>query len=253
MEYNIDEFLSKLEELKEWGTLNGGFVTTENIQEIFPGLDDNQNKLITEYLEKNRIGFNEPVDAGEFLSESDNGYLSLYLEELEELEVTDDAKRRVYIMGAINGQSDACENLINAYLKNVVDVAKLYAGQGATLQDLIGEGNVALAQTVALLGCVDEPEEADGLIMRRVMDAMEDYLNLENESSKKEEKALALVIQVTDKAKEMYEDLYRKVTVEELSEASGISKKKILEAIRITDKCLEYIEKPEEDNESNND
>lgn len=245
----MEEFLLKIEALKEWGTLNGGYVTDDNINETFPGLDENQKKMIADYLEKYKIGINEPIDAAEFLSLKDNSYLSLYLEELEDLEIIDNDKRRVYIIGAMNDDKEASENLINAYLKNVVDIAKLYAGQGATLEDLIGEGNLALTIAVNLVGCVDEPEEADGFIMRKIMDAMEDFLNIENENAKSDEKALALVIKVTDKAKEMYEDLYRKVTVEELSKESGISQKKILEAIRITDKCLDYIEKPEENNE----
>lgn len=247
---DIENFIIKLDALKELAYYNGGFVTKDNINEAFPSLDDNQGKMIEEYLEKNKIGVGAPVNADEFLTTEDHGYLSLYLDELSELDDISDSVKRTYIMGAINNETIAKDNLINAYLKDVVDIAKLYAGQGVTLEDLIGEGNVALAIAVNMLGCVDTIEDAEALISKNIMNAMEEFVGIEAESSKTDEKALALVIKVTDKAKEMYEDLYRKVTAEELANESGISKKKILEAIRITDKCLEYIEKPEEtDNE----
>lgn len=245
--YNIDvnEFTKRLDSLKDMAAFNGGYVTKEDIEEAFPGLNDNQNNLIIEYLEKNRIGIGEAIDSDEFLTENDTGYLNLYLEELKELPEISESLKRVYTMGAINNEVEAKNQLINLYLSNVVDIAKLYAGQGVSLQDLIGEGNVALAIAVNMLECVDNQEDAEALIIKHIMSAMEETVGIENDNVQKDAKALELVIKVTDKAKEMYEELYRKVTVEELANESNISKKKILEAIRITDKCLEYIEKPE--------
>ena len=48
------------------------------------------------------------------------------------------------------GEAGAVQLLTQMYLREVADVARLYAGQGVPLEDLIGEGNVALA---AAAGC----------------------------------------------------------------------------------------------------
>lgn len=236
------DFLQQLAELKDLGTLQGGFVTEEQIEETFPDFTDEQKSLLNDYLKKNHIGIGQPVDEGEYLSEEENGYLKFYLEELEELEDVSDDLRRVLVMNTLQGDQNAKKRLLESYLKNVVDIAKLYTGQGALVSDLIGEGNVALAIAIDMLDCIETPEDADPLIVKAIMNAMEEYVGSESEESKKEGKALETVVKVTEKAKEMTEELLRKVTVEELSKESGISEKRILEAIRISKDCLDYIE-----------
>lgn len=248
---NIDtnEFISKISELKEFASFNGGFVLMENIAEFFPGLDENQTNFIVEYLKNNHIGIDKPIDVDLYMSDDDSKYLKYYLEDLEELEDFDDSKKRVLIMGALNNEELAKEKLIQSYLKDIVDLAKLYSGQGVPIGDIISEGNVALAIAVNMLACVETIDDAKELIVKNIVNAMEEFLGEELDSLKADQKALSLVIKVTDAAKEMYTELCRKVTVDELSKESNISKKKILEAIRITDKCLEYIEKPEDSEE----
>lgn len=243
---NIEEFTASLTALKDFATLQGGYVTKKDIEEAFPDLTDDQFGLIEEYLKNNRIGIDEPIDSDEFLSADDNKYLEMYMDDINSLDEVSDDMKRVLTMNVLAGEGAAKEKLINAYLRNVVDVAKLYAGQGAPMADLIGEGNVALAIAVDMLDCVESPEDADALIIKNIMNAMEEYVGIESEEQESEKKALALVIKVTDKAKEMNEELLRKITVDELVGESKISRKKILEAIRISPGCLEYIEKPED-------
>lgn len=246
---DIEEFTNSLTALKDYAALSGGFVTEDDINDAFPGLTDEQYTLIKDYLNKNRIGIGAPLDADTFLTEDDNKYLDMYLEDLKGLDDTSDDMKRVLTMNVLQGDASSKEKLINAYLKNVVDIAKLYAGQGVLMADLIGEGNVALAICVDMLGCVDTPEDADALIVRHIMNAMEDFAAVESDAKESEKKALATVVKVTDKAREMNEELLRKVSVDELANECGISKKKILDAIRVSKDCLEYIEQPEEKNE----
>lgn len=88
-------------------------------------------------------------------------------------------------MSAMAGDSLAQEKLCTAYLPQVVDVAKLYAGQGVYLEDLIGEGNVAVAMGVKMLGALEKPSEAEGMLGKMMMDAMEDYISEYAEESKR--------------------------------------------------------------------
>ena len=109
------------------------------------------------------------------------------------------------------------------YLPKVVEIAKLYAGQGVFVEDLIGEGNVALSMGVTMLGCLEKKEEAEGMLMKMVMDAMEDFISDSMEETQKDNKVLKKVNQVAEKARELSEELRRKVTVEELCTETGLS------------------------------
>ncbi len=240
------QFARKLYELKDTAALQGGYLTKEQIDECFPQMSTEQMKLIYDYLEKNHIGIDQPLDSQEFMSEEDNGYLKFYLEELEEIEQYSDAKKRAITMSAISGDKMAREELIKVYLNNVVDIAKLYVGQGANMSDLIGEGNVALAMAVSMMECIESPEDADAMITRTVMNAMEEYVGMESEEEETLRKALELVDRVTDKAAEISKEYMRKVTIDELVEEGGLDREEVLETIRITDGCKEYIEVPDE-------
>lgn len=57
---------------------------------------------------------------------------------------------------------------------------------------------------------------------------------------------MELVDRVTDKAAEISKEYMRKVTIDELVEEGGLDREEVLEAIRITDGCKEYIEVPDE-------
>jgi len=128
------------------------------------------------------------------------------------------------------------------YLPKVVEIAKLYAGQGVFVEDLIGEGNVALSMGVTMLGCLEKKEEAEGMLMKMVMDAMEDFISDSMEETQKDNKVLKKVNQVAEKARELSEELRRKVTVEELCTETGLSEKAVRDAMRLSGYTIEDIE-----------
>ena len=145
-------------------------------------------------------------------------------------------------MSAMAGDTGAQARLTEGYLKDVADIAKLYAGQGVYLEDLIGEGNVALAVGVTMLGCAENAKEAQGMLMKMVMDAMEDYIAENAAAEKVDQKIVNKVNKVSEKARELSEELRRKVTVEELSQESGLSVNQIREAMRLSGNKIEEIE-----------
>ena len=164
------------------------------------------------------------------------------MESLKELPVLTDGEKRAYAMSAIAGDEVGKLNMINFFLPQVVDIAKLYSGQGVLLEDLIGEGNVALAAGVEMLGCLEEPDEVDGMIGKMIMDAMEDYISENSEAQKADRKVVDKVNQISDQAKELAEALQRKITVEELADETGISEEEIREAIKFSGNKIEYFE-----------
>ena len=110
------------------------------------------------------------------------------------------------------------------------------------LEDLIGEGNVALATGVEMLGCLEEPDEVDGMLGKMIMDAMEDYIAENTEAKKVDMQIADKVNHISDLAKELAESLQRKITVEELAEETGIDVDEISEAVKLSGNKIEYFE-----------
>jgi RNA polymerase primary sigma factor len=140
------------------------------------------------------------------------------------------------------GDKTAQSRLIELFLPQVVEIAKLYAGQGAYLEDLIGEGNVALTMGVTMLGALENAAEAEGMLAKLIMDGMEEYIGFSAEQSREDQKAIDLVNKVCEAAREMSEDLRKKITPMELAKETGIDIEDIEEAIRLSGDSIEYFE-----------
>lgn len=237
-------FAKTLEAVKQMAREQGNCVTKEQIEEAFAEMDlaEEQLELIVDYLQKHKIGIGEQVNPDDYLTEEESNYIDTYLEELQLLKEVSEGEREAITLSAMAGDIQAQKRLIEIYLPQVVEIAKLYSGQGVFMEDLIGEGNVAVAAGVSMLGCLEHAREAQGMLGKMVMDAMEDYISENMEESKADQKVLERVNKVADQARELAEELQRKVTVEELAEETKLSKEVILEAIRISGGSIEYIE-----------
>ena len=145
-------------------------------------------------------------------------------------------------MAAMSGETQAKKRLIEVMLSDVVDMAKLYTGQGVFIEDLIGEGNVALTLGVEMLGALEEPDEVPGMLAKMAMDAMEELISDEAGNKKADDKLVDKVNKIADAARELATDLGRKVTVEELAVEGKFSKKAIEDAIRLSGQKIEDIE-----------
>lgn len=237
-------FAQTLEKVKGIAKEQGGCIDEAQVKEEFAALslNDEQLQMVFDYLIKHKIGIGEPVNPDDFLTEGEKNYLQNYLNALAELPSYSQGETEAFTVAAMAGESDAKKRLTEIYLKDVVDIAKLYAGQGVFLEDLIGEGNLALAAGVEMLGGLEKPSEVQGMLARRMMDAMEDYIR-ENASNEKTDKKVAdRVNLVAQKAEELARELGRKVTAEELSRESGISVKAVEEACRMSGYKIEDIE-----------
>lgn len=244
MELNQQTFARTLERIKDTARLQDNMLTSEQINEAFEELELNEEQmsLIYDYLQKNHIGIDKPGEKDENLTGEDRNYLNMYLEELKELPTVSDGEKRAVMMSALAGDTSACSKIIEIYLPQVVEISKLYAGQGVLVEDLIGEGNVALAQAISMFDCVEKPEEIEGFVVKMIMDAMEELINEDSDNHQISEDVLERVNKVNDKAKEMSEELLRKVTVEELSKEMDMPEEDIKEAIRLSANHIDYIE-----------
>ncbi|MBQ6887536.1 MAG: hypothetical protein IJN54_08505 [Lachnospiraceae bacterium] len=243
------EFAKTLQEVVNRAKDNGNCISKEEVEEAFASqnLKEEQLELVLDYLVKHKIGIGEPVDLDDYLSEEDKNYLDEYLAEIEALKTFSQGEKEAITMSAMAGDADAQRQLIEIYIPQVVDVAKLYAGQGVFLEDLIGEGNLAVTLGVTQIGCLEHPSEADGMMGKLMMDAMEDYITENTNAEEMDKKMADRVNDISDKAKELAESFGRKITPKELAEETGIKLEDIVEAVRMSGDNIEYIENDSND------
>lgn len=241
------EFSLILEKVKGIARQQGNRIEQEQVMEAFAELEltGEQLQMVYDYLLQSKIGIGQHLKVEDFLTEQEQDYLQTYLDEIEACGDVSEGEKEAITISAMAGDADAQNRLVEIYLKEVPQIAKLYAGQGVFLEDLIGEGNVALTVGVSMLGSMEEPSEAQGMLGKMIMDAMECLIQESVDIKKADRHIEDKVNRVAQKAGELREELHRKVTVQELSEESGISVNAIRDAIRLSGGKIEDIEDAE--------
>lgn len=242
-------FAKKLEEIRALAREQGNQVSESQVTEAFAelSLSEEQLQMVFDYLVKHKVGIGQMVNLDDYLSDEEKDYLQEYLNEVAELPTYSAGEVQAFTISAMAGDAQAQQKLIEIYLKDVAEIAKLYAGQGVFLEDLIGEGNVALTLGVTMLGSQEDPSEVQGMLAHMMMSAMEELVAECTENQISDEKIADKVNRVADKAAELAKELRRKVTVKELMEESGLSEKAILDAIRMSGRKIEDIDYAEDD------
>jgi RNA polymerase primary sigma factor len=237
-------FLRIMQNLVKQAKTQGNAVSEEEIEASFADLTltDEQLQQIRDYLAANKIGIGEPIPLEELLTEEEHDYLKDYTESLSAIEQPSDSVLDAIKISAMAGDPEAQQHLCELLLPKVVDVAKLYAGQGVFLEDLIGIGNEQLVRGVTMLAPLEGPEEVEGVLARQMMDAMEDLIAQNLDEKAQDEDVLQKVNKVAEKARALAEDLGRKVTVDELAGEGDVTKEQILDAIRFSGNKIEDLD-----------
>ena len=236
-------FAKTLEEVRKKAKEQGNCISKEQVEDLFGPLvlSAEQLDMVYTYLHQRKIGIGEPMDPEEYLAEEEKDYLDHYLEELKALPEMTDGEREAVTLSAMAGDADAKNMLTQLYLPEVVEIAKLYAGQGVYLEDLIGEGNLAVSVGVTMLGALEHASEAQGMLGKMIMDAMEECIMQNAEEVKKDKKILDKVNKVARAADELYEELRRKVSVEEVMQETGLSRRTSEDAVRMSGNKIESL------------
>lgn len=90
----------------------------------------------------------EPIQDTDLNSLTQSDSLRLYLREISRISLLTAASEVYLAKRAEHGDREARNELIEANLRLVVSIAKKYVGQGLSLEDLIGEGNIGLIRAV---------------------------------------------------------------------------------------------------------
>lgn len=243
-------FRKELAELLRLGKKQGNRLLEKQVSEGFSdsGIDKSKLSFIYDYLAQNKITVGESLEPEEALeweealSLEDRDFLAVFMEELDGLSPVSEKEKEALILAAMEDDKEAADRLLTVFLPKVVEIAKLYAGQGVLMEDLIGEGNVALMSAVSMAGCVEKPEDAEGFFAEMIMDAMEVLVSAEGDFKEIDEKILGQVNRVALAAEELYKDLRRKVTPEELAAETDLTVGEIEEAYRLSGEQIDTIE-----------
>lgn len=241
------QFAKILEQVKATAREQGNMIGQEQVTEAFAALElsGDQMQMVYDYLLQNKIGIGQHLLPEDYLTQKEQDYLQGYLEEIEGYQEMSEGEKEAVTISAMAGDADAQRRILEIYLKEVPKIATLYAGQGVFLEDLIGEGNVALTLGVSMLGSLEEASQAQGMLGKMIMDAMENYIQENADAKKVDRRVEEKVNSVARKAGEMREELRRKVTVQELMEETGLSEKTIRDAIRMSGYQIEDIDTDE--------
>ncbi len=186
-----------LDKLVRLARINKNTLTESKLSEtLFElKLDDSQLELIKQFLETKKVRVISEAEEEAIaearnkeddidLDSEDVTAIDFYYEELKGLPVYSDAEKIAVAERAIEGDEEAQKTVVTMYLPQVVEIAKLYSGQGIPVEDLIGEGNMGLFMGCHLLGCLDSVEELDGHIGSVIMDAMDALVSSEQDDEK---------------------------------------------------------------------
>lgn len=245
---NEKEFSLQLAEMTKKARLQGFCLSMEEIKDTFGQLIENEEQMkhLLDYFKSQKISVGDQMEVEEYLSIADRNYLDEYVSGLEQVKQLSREEFSRIILSATAQEPDAIGEVVNQFLPKVVSLAKLYSGQGVLLEDLIGEGNLALYEGVMQLGCIDTDadvvEEAQGFLGKMMMDGMERLINEELSEKDMDEKVVEKVNRVADAARELSQELRRKVSVEELAQNTELTEEEIREAMHASADQMEDIE-----------
>lgn len=237
-------FLKRLRETKDRAIENGKSITEAELKEAFADLDLNeeQEKQVKDYLKSSGIGIGEALSFEEVSTQEERDYLAEYESMIGQIELPPENVMDAIRLSAMAGDAAAQSQLVEYSLKKVIDIARLYAGQGVYVEDLIGTGNEALLRAVTQLAPLEKPDEADGYLGRRIMDAMEDLI-AENLDAKAVEKEVEDKVNLlADRAKELAQMLGRKVSVREIADEYEMDPDEIEDVIRLSGNAIGDIQ-----------
>lgn len=247
MDNNIQkeqQFMALLQKTLKEARGNGGVISRDEISEIFASvsLQESQLAQIEDYLKANKIIVGTQAGDIDALPEKEKDFLTSYMEIIDTVPRVSDSVLDALKISAMAGERSAQKELSEQMLSNVVDIARLYAGQGVSIEELIGAGNEALVTGVRLLGYLESPDEVEGELGRRIMDSMEDLIAAMLDDHATDRQIEDMVNLVADKAHELAQELGRKVTPMELAGEGEVTADQIMEAVRLTAGKIEDLD-----------
>ncbi len=261
---NVQEFMDLVRSLLSVARKQGMVVSksqcAEKLGEYYTSED--KKPILDTYLQEQGISVCEDDELDhkissleEFekdLSKMDEDYVRDYLEDLEYIEVLSREQLVDLSKKALEGEEQAIEQLTLHYLKDVVSLTKLYSNQGVLIQDLIGEGNVALMKSMKLLSVVESPEEIEGFVISFVMKELERFVYEEQDASLQVKSIASRLSDILECIQKLKELTIGEIKSEDIMSELSLTQNEVDEALELSGMSLEQLIKLEHIQEDHN-
>lgn len=220
---NQESFANAINGLKEIAKSYENMLAMDDIKEELKELklSEEQLQAVYDYLIENKI---QIVDYEKTKAkvpeerEEDSRFLQMYMEEIKEYQDISEEQLQEIFWEAVNGEQRAKDELITGYLNRIVDLARIYKGQGVLLEDLIQEGNIGLLNGIFLAGQQAKIENVESYLMEHICESMEAAI-YEAETENEAEDYIVKQMDEVDKCITQFEkENNRKPLAEELAD-----------------------------------
>lgn len=235
-------FREMLTEIKKAADEAGNRISHEKIKELLKGipLEEEHFQMIYDYLAQQSIRVVESEEeAGELPDENERKSLSIYLEELEELDQESFEEEHDLIERAIAGDGAAKNRLIEGYLPLICEMASEYEGTELPVEDLIQEGNLGLLMAMETLDAFSNAAACRAHILNGINKAMEEAISGTQDLKKNNDGIVNRVNHLNEAVQNLERDLEHKVSAQELSAYLDMPLEEIKDLLRMSGDQIE--------------
>lgn len=266
------EFIEAVEKLRGIAEKNNNHIKKADIDKGLAdsgiNLDEKQLKMVYAYLKTSKItidefdgtaditGADETGDMPEIADAADseenymddNEVVNMYLEDIRGIKTLSEEELLEAMKKLACGSDErTIESVINTFLKNTVKWVKSFEEGAVLMTDLIQEGNMGLMSEVKSFDYKKALESGNPVRMlkdalkKAVIKAAADAVYEQDGENNVAYKIAGRVNAVNDCAKELSDELNRKVTIDEVAEKMDMSYDEIKEIIDLSSNKIEYI------------
>lgn len=157
-------------------------------------------------------------------------FYEMYLEEMGSITPLTEQEKKVLLNETAQGDAGARSRLVEGSLKHVLNLVSGYEGRELPMSDIVQEANTAL-----MLAAIeyDGSEAWDGLVERRVREAVELALEEQKAEAEMEETMAARVNVLQTVSQMMAKELGREATLQELAAKMKMTEEEIKDIMKL--------------------
>lgn len=163
------------------------------------------------------------------VKEMHDDFYQMYLEELQLLDTYQEDEEAFLLTSLKEGKSEARQRLIEGNLKNALDIAKEYGGQGLSMSDLVQEANMALTMAVDMF----ESGDFSLFIREQIHKALEAAVEEEALEDQVGEELAARVNVLNTVSEMLVKELGREATVSELAGKMKMTEEEVRDIMKL--------------------
>lgn len=164
------------EEASEAEAVDSGYEDSTSWKDSSKETSDRETSYIEETKESEGTDIEEDTEPVSVERLSDSAYYRMYLDEVKEQKVHDDAQMLQLYQKLLDGDGAVQQEIIQNWLMKVIRIAGLYKSSPVNIEDLIQEGNMGLWMALSDCTAVEHSGQMEDFLAGKVREAMESYI-----------------------------------------------------------------------------